>query len=215
MNALAALAAASVWGIGAAEAANVFPAACSQATMRGDVLRYAEGFAVINDCYNSNPVALERHDRAAGAHAGLRRRILAAGEMLELGPSSAELHREAGRACRRHAKTRLDHRRAGRRRRVRRAAPSKPGIRARTHKFFADSAEAGSVSGGICRARRPAAGERFARREDGAHRRSACATRSRADAGSRAAGIRRRHARGATEMLYYLFYHVLAAAISR
>jgi len=54
---------------------------------------------VINDCYNSNPVALVAmieilvHTPASG------RRILAAGEMLELGHSSAELHREAGRAA--------------------------------------------------------------------------------------------------------------------
>jgi UDP-N-acetylmuramoyl-tripeptide--D-alanyl-D-alanine ligase len=95
-NALAALAAASVWGVGASEAAAVFPTL--QATgMRGRVLRYAAGFSAINDCYNSNPVALAAmidlliHTPASG------RRILAAGEMLELGPSSPELHCEAGR----------------------------------------------------------------------------------------------------------------------
>ena len=97
-NALAALAAASVWGVGASEAKEVFPSL--QATgMRGRVLRYDAGFTVINDCYNSNPVALAAmvdllaHTTAAG------RRILAAGEMLELGPTSEELHREAGRAA--------------------------------------------------------------------------------------------------------------------
>jgi UDP-N-acetylmuramoyl-tripeptide--D-alanyl-D-alanine ligase len=97
-NALAALAAASVWGVGAAEAAEVFPKL--QATgMRGRILRYEAGFSVINDCYNSNPVALAAmidllaHTPAPG------RRILAAGAMLELGPSSPQLHREAGRAA--------------------------------------------------------------------------------------------------------------------
>ena len=56
-NALAALAAASVWGVGAAEAKEVFPKL--EATgMRGRVLQYDAGFTVINDCYNSNPVAL-------------------------------------------------------------------------------------------------------------------------------------------------------------
>ena len=97
-NALAALAAASVWGVGAAEAREVFPSL--QATgMRGRVLRYDAGFSVINDCYNSNPVALAAmvdllaHTAASGRH------ILAAGEMLELGPASPELHREAGRAA--------------------------------------------------------------------------------------------------------------------
>jgi UDP-N-acetylmuramoyl-tripeptide--D-alanyl-D-alanine ligase len=98
MNALAALAAASVWGVGAAEARKVFPQ-LQPAGMRGLVIHYEEDFSVINDCYNSNPVALAAmidlllHTPARGRH------ILAAGEMLELGPASAELHREAGRAA--------------------------------------------------------------------------------------------------------------------
>jgi UDP-N-acetylmuramoyl-tripeptide--D-alanyl-D-alanine ligase len=97
-NALAALAAASLWHVGIAEAKEVFPG-LEPAGMRGRVLRYEAGFSVINDCYNSNPVALAAmieilvHTPASG------RRILAAGEMLELGTSSAELHREAGRAA--------------------------------------------------------------------------------------------------------------------
>jgi UDP-N-acetylmuramoyl-tripeptide--D-alanyl-D-alanine ligase len=97
-NALAALAAASVWDVGVAEAKKVFPG-LEPAGMRGRVLHYDAGFSVINDCYNSNPVALAAmieilmHTPASG------RRILAAGEMLELGPTSPELHREAGRAA--------------------------------------------------------------------------------------------------------------------
>jgi UDP-N-acetylmuramoyl-tripeptide--D-alanyl-D-alanine ligase len=97
-NALAALAAASVWGVGAAEAADVFPKL--QATgMRGRVLRYDAGFSVINDCYNSNPVALGAMVDLLAHTAARGRRILAAGEMLELGPASAGLHREAGHAA--------------------------------------------------------------------------------------------------------------------
>lgn len=97
-NALAALAAASVWGVGAAEARQVFPQ-LEPAGMRGRVLRYDAGFSVINDCYNSNPVALAAmidlllHTPVSG------RRIAAVGEMLELGPTSPQLHREAGRAA--------------------------------------------------------------------------------------------------------------------
>ncbi len=97
-NALAALAAANVWGVGAAEAQNVFPKV--EATgMRGRVLQYDAGFTVINDCYNSNPVALRAMLDLLASTPAAGRHIVAAGEMLELGPASAELHREAGRAA--------------------------------------------------------------------------------------------------------------------
>jgi UDP-N-acetylmuramoyl-tripeptide--D-alanyl-D-alanine ligase len=95
-NALAALAAASEWGVGAAEAQSVF-AALRPAAMRGEILRFDDGFAVINDSYNSSPLALARMVELLAATPGHPRRIVAAGEMLELGPASAELHREAGR----------------------------------------------------------------------------------------------------------------------
>jgi UDP-N-acetylmuramoyl-tripeptide--D-alanyl-D-alanine ligase len=97
-NALAALAAASVWGVGAAEAREVFPNL--EATgMRGRVLQYDAGFTVINDCYNSNPVALRAMVELLTSTPAAGRHLLAAGEMRELGPTSAELHREAGRAA--------------------------------------------------------------------------------------------------------------------
>jgi UDP-N-acetylmuramoyl-tripeptide--D-alanyl-D-alanine ligase len=95
-NALAALAAASVWGIGAKEAAEVLPR-MKPAAMRGEILRFEEGFTVINDSYNSSPAAMASVIDLLANTPGYRRRILAAGEMLELGPASAELHREAGR----------------------------------------------------------------------------------------------------------------------
>ncbi|MBZ5696951.1 MAG: UDP-N-acetylmuramoyl-tripeptide--D-alanyl-D-alanine ligase [Acidobacteriia bacterium] len=97
-NALAALAAASVWGVGAAEAKEVFPR-LEPAGMRGRVLCYDAGFSVINDCYNSNPVALAAMIELLAHTPVSGRRILAAGEMLELGPASPELHREAGHAA--------------------------------------------------------------------------------------------------------------------
>ena len=99
-NALAALAAASVGGIGAAEASDVLRN-IKAGEMRGKLLQFAAGFALINDSYNSNPVALAAmvdllaHTRPKTGN--YRRRILAAGEMLELGPASPNLHREAGR----------------------------------------------------------------------------------------------------------------------
>src|ERR1700730_6492212 len=97
-NALAALPAASVWGVGAAEAREIFPKL--EATgMRGRVLQFDAVFTVINDCYNSNPVALAAMVGLLTSTPAAGRHILAAGEMLELGSTSAELHREAGRAA--------------------------------------------------------------------------------------------------------------------
>ncbi|PYT53720.1 MAG: UDP-N-acetylmuramoyl-tripeptide--D-alanyl-D-alanine ligase [Acidobacteria bacterium] len=94
-NALAALAAASVWGIGAAEAQSVFRTMRAPA-MRGELLRFSNGAALINDSYNSSPAALQAMTELLAATPNFRRRILAAGEMRELGAASAQLHRSAG-----------------------------------------------------------------------------------------------------------------------
>ncbi len=94
-NALGALAAASEWGIGAAEAQTVFRTLHAPA-MRGELLRFTNGAALINDSYNSSPAALQAMIKVLAATPGYRRRILAAGEMRELGATSAQFHREAG-----------------------------------------------------------------------------------------------------------------------
>jgi UDP-N-acetylmuramoyl-tripeptide--D-alanyl-D-alanine ligase len=94
-NALAALAAASVWNIGAAEAQSVFRSLRAPA-MRGELLRFSNGAALINDSYNSSPAALQAMTELLAATPSFRRRILVAGEMRELGTASRELHREAG-----------------------------------------------------------------------------------------------------------------------
>ena len=61
---------------------------------RGQVLQLGN-ITVINDCYNSNPKALHAMvDALAAMQAG--RRIVVAGEMLELGPAGEQLHRAAG-----------------------------------------------------------------------------------------------------------------------
>src|SRR5262245_8003827 len=65
--------------------------------MRGQVVKFREGFAVIDDSYNSNPRALSEMVRFLGRLQGHQRKILVAGEMLELGPEGAELHRNCGR----------------------------------------------------------------------------------------------------------------------
>lgn len=96
LNALAAMAAASEWHISPADAASVLRA-IHPANMRGELIQFASGFAVVNDAYNSNPAALSSAAEALAATPGYRRRLIAAGEMRELGPSSGELHRECGR----------------------------------------------------------------------------------------------------------------------
>src|SRR6185436_7809952 len=56
------------------------------------------GFRVVDDSYNSNPRSLLSMVRTiVDATEQSKRRIVIAGEMLELGPDAAELHREAGR----------------------------------------------------------------------------------------------------------------------
>src|SRR5215472_418541 len=94
-NTLAALAAASVWGIGAAEAQTVFNTLRPPA-MRGELLRFSNGAALINDSYNSSPAALQAMTELLAATPNFQRRILVAGEMRELGTASPELHRAAG-----------------------------------------------------------------------------------------------------------------------
>jgi UDP-N-acetylmuramoyl-tripeptide--D-alanyl-D-alanine ligase len=65
--------------------------------MRGEVIKFREGFAVIDDSYNSNPRALSEMIRFIGRLHGWQRKFLVAGEMLELGPEAAEIHRNCGR----------------------------------------------------------------------------------------------------------------------
>lgn len=65
--------------------------------MRGQPIKFREGFAVIDDSYNSNPRALSEMIRFVGRLQGYQRKILVAGEMLELGPEGVELHRGCGR----------------------------------------------------------------------------------------------------------------------
>jgi UDP-N-acetylmuramoyl-tripeptide--D-alanyl-D-alanine ligase len=92
-NALAAVAAGLNRGLSPSGAVGAL-ATLAPADKRGQVVKLGN-ITVINDCYNCNPKALEAMvDALAGMPA--KRRIVVAGEMLELGPTGDDLHRQAG-----------------------------------------------------------------------------------------------------------------------
>jgi UDP-N-acetylmuramoyl-tripeptide--D-alanyl-D-alanine ligase len=93
LNALAAIAVGAERGLKPSEAITAL-ATLVPADKRGQVLQVGN-ITVINDCYNSNPKALEAMVNALAAM-DAKRRIVVAGEMLELGPNGEDLHRQAG-----------------------------------------------------------------------------------------------------------------------
>lgn len=96
MNALAAASVGHVFGMSAANIGEALSTATAP-SQRGEIVKFAAGFSVINDSYNSNPAALLSMAQtlvAGGSDA--KRRIVVAGEMLELGPDAAAIHRATG-----------------------------------------------------------------------------------------------------------------------
>lgn len=98
LNALAAVAVALERGLTPADAVAAL-ATLAPAEKRGQVLHLGNttvgNIIAINDCYNSNPKALQAMVDALAAMPA-KRRIVVAGEMLELGPAGEQMHREAG-----------------------------------------------------------------------------------------------------------------------
>jgi UDP-N-acetylmuramoyl-tripeptide--D-alanyl-D-alanine ligase len=92
-NALAAVAVGLERGIGLADAVGAL-ATLMPADKRGQVVQVGN-IKVVNDCYNSNPKALEAMVDALAAMPATRR-IVVAGEMLELGPAGEQMHRSSG-----------------------------------------------------------------------------------------------------------------------
>jgi len=74
----------------ATRAANLKPVA-----RRGEVVRCG-GLTIVDDSYNSNPKALSGALAMIGRETRFARRIAVIGEMLELGETAEELHRDAG-----------------------------------------------------------------------------------------------------------------------
>ena len=93
-NVLAAAAIALEHGITPSEIAAALPS-LQPADKRGQVVQVGN-IRVLYDCYNSSPKALMAAVDTLAAMPG-RRRIVVAGEMLELGPTGEQLHRECGR----------------------------------------------------------------------------------------------------------------------
>jgi UDP-N-acetylmuramoyl-tripeptide--D-alanyl-D-alanine ligase len=65
------------------------------ASHRGEVVRLGEGITLLDDSYNSNPAAVEAAVQALDMSAK-GRRVAFLGDMLELGPTGEELHRQTG-----------------------------------------------------------------------------------------------------------------------
>ena len=99
LNALAALAVAHAAGVPLTQATRALEE-LAPGDKRGQTLLH-NGITILNDCYNSNPEALKSMIRTLAARtpgAG-GRRILIAGEMLEMGTHAEALHAECGRAA--------------------------------------------------------------------------------------------------------------------
>ena len=95
-NAMAGLAVALEAGVDL-DAAVAALASLTAGDKRGQLIDF-NGATILNDCYNSNPEALRSMIRTLAARPATRR-ILVAGEMLELGEHGPELHAACGRTA--------------------------------------------------------------------------------------------------------------------
>jgi UDP-N-acetylmuramoyl-tripeptide--D-alanyl-D-alanine ligase len=97
LNALAAAAVGTSFGMSVTDIAEALRTV-EAPPQRGEIVDFKQGFTVINDSYNSNPDALlSMVETLITGGADATRKIVVAGEMLELGANAAEIHRETGR----------------------------------------------------------------------------------------------------------------------
>lgn len=97
LNAMAGLAVALEAGV-EQDAAVAALSALTPGDKRGQIIELA-GATILNDSYNSNPEALRSMIGTLAARPATGRRILVAGEMLELGEHAPALHAACGRAA--------------------------------------------------------------------------------------------------------------------
>jgi UDP-N-acetylmuramoyl-tripeptide--D-alanyl-D-alanine ligase len=96
MNSLAAAAVGVSFGMSAQEIADAL-SKIKPPSQRGEVLHFAGNFTVVNDSYNSNPAALFSMVKTlVDGGKKSNRKIVVAGEMLELGESEREIHLKTG-----------------------------------------------------------------------------------------------------------------------
>lgn len=97
-NAMAAIATGALFSIDPGAARSAL-ASLRLPGLRSEVIHLAGGVTVVNDSYNSNPRAMERMIETLASWPQAARKIVVAGEMLELGGSSPDWHRRIGREC--------------------------------------------------------------------------------------------------------------------
>jgi UDP-N-acetylmuramoyl-tripeptide--D-alanyl-D-alanine ligase len=68
--------------------------------LRGELIELPGEIALVNDCYNANPISMQAALEALAARPTSGRHVAVLGGMAELGPAGPSYHREAGAAAR-------------------------------------------------------------------------------------------------------------------